>query len=53
MNKIKTLLMVKKPTLNDLAQPTLSKKARTVFLASFEDAKREQDRILKRAKSLK
>lgn len=53
MNKIKMLLMKKKPTLNDLAQPKMPKNAKIVFLASLEDAKREQDRILKQAKSLK
>ncbi len=52
MNKIKTFLMIKRPTLNDLAQPEMSKKARTVFLAAAKDARKEQARVLKKAKML-
>lgn len=52
MNKIKTLFMFKKPALNDFAKPEMSKKAKIVFLASFEGAKKDQDRILKKAKAL-
>ncbi len=44
--------MLKKPTLLEFAQPEMSKKAKTVFYASFEDARKEQDRLLKKAKSL-
>lgn len=52
MNKIKILLMRRKPSLNEFAQPEMSKKAKTVFYASFEDARKEQDRLLRKAKSL-
>lgn len=53
MNKFKMLFMSKKPTMLDFVGDKMTKNARTVFLASFEDAKKEQDRILKQAKGLK
>lgn len=53
MNKIKMFFMLKKPTMLDFVDAKMSKNAKTVFLASFEDAKKEQDRILKQVKSLK
>lgn len=52
MNKIKVLLMRKKPTMLDFVGPEMSKKAKIVFLASLEDAKKEQDKMLKKAKAL-
>lgn len=53
MNKIKMRFMLKKPTMLDFVGAKMTKNAKIVFLASLEDAKREQDRILKQAKSLK
>lgn len=52
MNKIKMIFMLKKPTLNELAASDMSKNAKTVFLASFEDARKEQAKVLRRAKTL-
>lgn len=53
MNKIKMFFMVKKPTMMDFVGAKMTKNAKTVFLASFEDAKKEQDRVLRQAKNLK
>lgn len=53
MNKFKTRLMLKKPTMLDFVDTKMSKKAKTIFLASFEDAQREQNRLLKKAKAIK
>lgn len=52
MNKIKMIFMFKKPTLSELAASDMSKNAKTVFLASFEDARKEQAKVLRQAKSL-
>jgi len=52
MNKIKLLFMVKKPTMLDFVGEKMTKNAKTVVMAAFEDAKKEQDKILKQAKSL-
>lgn len=53
MNKIKMFFMLKKPTMLDFVDSKMTKNAKTVFLASFEDAKKKQDKVLKQAKSLK
>ena len=42
----------KKPTMKDLVQPRANEKTRAAFLAAFQDAKKEQDALLKRAKKL-
>lgn len=52
MYKLRLMLMRKKPTMLDYVQPEMPKKAKVVFLASFDDAKKEQDRMLKKAKAL-
>ncbi len=52
MNKTKVMLMHKKPTMQDLAQPNLSKRTRVAVLAAFDEARREQQKVLKKAKTL-
>ncbi len=52
MYKLRLKLMKKKPTMNDLVSGEMSKKAEAVFLAAFKDAKKEQDKMLKKAKAL-
>lgn len=52
MKKLKMLFMLRKPTMLDFVDAEMSKKAKTVFYASFEDAKKQQDKMLKKAKQL-
>lgn len=52
MYRFRIMLMRKKPTINDLVRGELSKDSKAVFLAAFRDAKREQDKMLKKAKKM-
>ncbi len=52
MYRLRLLLTKKRPTLHDLVQGNLSKSSEAVFKAAFEDARKEQAKILKQAKSL-
>lgn len=52
MNRLRLLLMRKKPTMLDFVAPKMSKEARVVFMVSLDDARKEQAKTLKRAKAL-
>lgn len=52
MNKVKMFFMRKKPTMLDFVGAKMTKDAKTVFQASFDDARKEQNRVLKAAKAL-
>ena len=45
-------LMKKKPTLNDMAKPEMSKNAKVVFRVAMARAKKDQAELLKKAASL-
>jgi hypothetical protein len=44
--------MKKKPTLNDMAKPNMSKNAQVVFRVAMARAKKDQDKLLKKAATL-
>lgn len=44
--------MRKRPTMLDFVGPEMSKDAKVVFLASLDDARKEQEKVLKQAKML-
>lgn len=49
IDKIKLKFMKNKPTLDDMVSPNMSENARIIFRVSLSEAKREQDKIIKKA----
>lgn len=54
MNQIKMMLMRNKPTMRELVQPrtSMSDDAKTVFLVSFDEARKDQNKIMRMAKRI-
>ena len=52
MDRLRLKTIKKKPTMAELAQPNMNKNAELIFRVSFDDARKEQEKILRQAKSL-
>lgn len=53
MDSLLLKILPQKPTLDDLVKPNLDRKSEMVFRATFKGAKKDQNRILKKARSTK